>query len=183
MNTKTIPAPGEATALPDTSAALLAALEQVEMDLGVLKDCVPNKQDRERFVAPVLERVRAAIAAAQGGFPMTGTDRDNRERNNAEARKRHDERIRRQEKGDSLFDFAVDLGRAHAAVLMAPSAALRPSSPDEPEALAAMPFVPPSSEDIDRMAAADEERLTEGPRHRAFPASPHVSVACHAHQN
>jgi hypothetical protein len=107
---------------------------------------------------------------------MSGTDRENRERDSAERWVNHDRRERQREQGDfpSCFAaFAADLTRTHAAVLTAPQIALRPYTPDELEALASMPFVPPSPEDINRMAAADEERLTEARRHRPFLANPH----------
>lgn len=41
---------------------LRAILEQADMDLSVVKDCIPSKADREKFIAPAHERIKNAIS-------------------------------------------------------------------------------------------------------------------------
>lgn len=44
---------------------LVAALEQSDMDLSVISDCIPKISDRNNFLEPVRKRIKEALAKAK----------------------------------------------------------------------------------------------------------------------
>lgn len=49
----------------DNRGVDVEAWEQIDMDMDVLKDCIPNRQDRETFLTSIHNRVKAIIQKAK----------------------------------------------------------------------------------------------------------------------